>query len=310
MGRTTPDGRTLGGFAVLVLAWGLNYLFVRVGLQDSPPLWLALLRAGLGAAGVFVALALTRRLGSLTRRDRRDAVLIGVPTFGCFFGLWFAAAVTILPGEAAVFVYTFPLWVTLLSIPVLGQRVTVGHVGAVMVGFFAVVLISSPWNGAGQGLPWVPVAELLGGALSWATGTVLAQRRFAPAEMMEANAYQLLGGTVVLLTAVVLFEPRTLPHASVSLLGAVLWLGLVGTALGYAIWFELLSRIRAPVLSAYVFLVPVVALSASVALLGERLTFIQIAGVLLLLASLYGIGRISARAGTRATPLRDARAAD
>jgi drug/metabolite transporter (DMT)-like permease len=294
MDRRSTDAWMGGALAVLVVAWGLNYLFVRVGLLDSPPLWLAFLRAGLGAVGVFVALGLTRGFGSLANRDRRDALLIGVPTFGLFFGLWFVAAVTVLPGEAAVVVYTFPLWVTLLSVPVLGNRVGVGHVAAVVVGFGGVVLMTSPWKAGGASVPILAVVELLIGALSWATGTVLAQKRFRPDQLMEANGYQLLGGTAVLAVGAVAFESGTLPHPTTSLLVVVLWLGLVGTALGYAIWFKLLSRIRAPVLSAYVFLVPVVALVASVLLLGERLEPVQLVGVGLVIASLVGIGRFSA----------------
>jgi drug/metabolite transporter (DMT)-like permease len=288
-----PDARTLAGFGVLVLAWGLNYLFVRLGLGYSPPLWLAFLRAGLGALGVVIALAVVRGFGTLSRADRLDAVLIGVPTFGLFFGFWFVAAVSILPGEAAVFVYTFPLWVTLLSVPVLGQRVGPGHVAAVLGGFLGVTLVTSPWNVGGPSLPWIPVLELLAGALSWAIGTVLAQRRFRREQLREANAYQLIGGTAVLLAGSLLLEPNTLPTPAPALLVAVLWLGLVGTALGYAIWFHLLGRFRAPVLSAYVFLVPVVALVASVLLLGERLGSVQIVGVILVVLSLLGIGRYS-----------------
>lgn len=292
MARPGFELRTAVAYTVLVLAWGLNYLFVRVGLSESPPLWLAFLRAFVGAVGVIIALAATSGFGTLRPEERRRAIAVGIPTFGMFFGLWFSAAIAILPGEAAVFVYTFPLWVSILSVPVLGQRIRAGHLAAVALGFTGVLLLAAPWNAGTGSLPLVPVLELLGGAVSWATGTVVAQRWFRPEQMMEANAYQLLGGSSVLLLASLLVEPTHLPHPSWTLAISVVWLGLVGTAIGYAIWFHLLSRYRASVLSAYVFLVPVVALVASVLILGERLGVDQVGGVALVLVGLLVLGRV------------------
>ena len=71
----------------------------------------------------------------------------------------------------------------------------------------------------------------------------------------------------------------------------MLWLGLVGTALGYGLWFILLARIPAPTLSANMFLVPVVALVASGLLLAERIDLVQVAGVVLVAGAIYSVGR-------------------
>jgi probable blue pigment (indigoidine) exporter len=277
-------------YGVLVTVWGLNYLFVAWGLALSPPLWLASLRAGLGALGALVFVAGTRRLGALDRRGRRDAVLLGFPNTALFFGLWFIAGRYVPPGQTAVLIYTFPLWVALLSAVLMQYRMNGLQLLSVAGGFGGVILVSQPWAGAATSLPVVPVALLLLGAISWAVGTIVFKNRFRGEEVHAANFYQLVGGTIGLLAASVFVEPQGFAP-SLHLLGVVVWLGFVGTAFAYMIWFWLLDRFHAATLSAYVFLVPVVALSASVALIGERLSVPQVAGVLLVLLSIYGTAR-------------------
>jgi probable blue pigment (indigoidine) exporter len=278
-------------YLLIVVIWGFNYLFVNVGLEFASPLWLAALRAGVGAIATLAIVTAFGGWGTLDGPGRRDGLLLGIPNTALFFGLWFWAAHAVLPGIAAVMIYTFPLWVALLCLPVLGYELTGRHWLSVAIGFVGVALISELGGGGSGGVSWVPIVALLVAAISWAVGTVLFQRRFRPPEMMEANAYQLVGGAVALLVAALVLTPLPLPRPTAQLGATVLWLGVLGTAVAYAFWAMLLGRIRAATLSAYTFLVPVVALAASAVILGERLTWVQLLGVALVLASIYGIGR-------------------
>ena len=286
---TEPTSLVL--FLTMATAWGVNYLFVVIGLNYATPLWLATLRAALGAAGVFVYLLLVQHRSVLSRRDRIDAMLLGIPNTAVFLGLWFVAASQVPAGETAIVIYTFPLWVALLSPWALAQPLTARHWASVSIGFLGVVLISQPWAlGAGAVSP-VALLELLGAAVSWAVGTVLFQRRFhGGLEMRESNLYQLAGGFLALLVATLAIDPTTLPQPSTSLLASVLWIGVFGTAYAYAAWYFLLARVHAATLSAYTFLVPLIALIAAAIFFGERFTFAEVAGMGLVLVSIYGIG--------------------
>jgi probable blue pigment (indigoidine) exporter len=244
----------------------------------------------------------SRAWGPLDRRDVRDALLIGVPNTAIFFGLWFVAAVSVPPGQAAVLVYTFPLWVTLLSAILLRTAPSGLQVLAVAGGFIGVVFVSQPWLSGGAGLAPLPVLELLGGALSWGVGTVAFKRRFPGPKVAAANGLQLVGGAATLFGVSLLAEGPHLPAASWPEIGIVLWLGIVGTALAYSIWFRLLDRRSASTLSGYTFLVPVVALTASTVFLGERVDPIQALGVALVLLALYGNAR-GARGPSRSAPV-------
>ncbi len=300
-GAAVGEARGSGGagsgllYALLVVSWGLNYVVVRWGLEEAAPLWLAFLRAGAGAIALLFFVGISRRAGGLSRRGRREALLLGIPTTGLFFGLWFSAAVSVPAGQTAVLIYTFPLWVLLLSAVRLRYLPAAAELVAVGAGFAGVVLVSQPWTGGAGSISPVALVELLGGAVAWAVGTVLFKERFHGPEVVEANLYQLVGGAATLLIASLWLERSRVPAYSLALLAEVAWLGLVGTALAYTIWYYLLDRYRAETISAYTFLVPIAALAASIPLLGESLDPVQGLGVLLVLSSLYVTGRAARR---------------
>lgn len=293
---------SLALFALMVLAWAGNYLFVRVGEGYVTPLWLATLRAGVGAAGARAYLSVRSPTAPFSWRDRRDALFLGLPNTAVFLGLWFTAAPLVPPGQTAVIVYTFPLWVTAFSPWALRTPVRPAQWAAVAVGFAGVFLVSQPWASGSGHLPTVPLVELLAAAISWAGATVAFQRRFAPPELAQANGYQLLGGTVGLLAATVALGGAGAPTTdALGLWVSVLWLGLFGTAFAYGVWFFLLGSVHASALSTYAFLVPLTALSLSAAIEGERIDLVQGVGVALVLLGIYLVGR--------AAPLHPAAAA-
>jgi drug/metabolite transporter (DMT)-like permease len=283
-------------FGLTVLAWATNYVFVRVGLHSASPLWLAALRTSVGLAGFGVYLLWIHSGDRLDSRKKVLALLLGIPNSAVFFGLWFVAAVSVPAGQAAVIIYTFPLWVALFSFPLLGHRLSFRHWSLVGLGFAGVLLVSQPWQETDLHATVVPLLELLGAAVSWALATVLAQRTFRPTELLAMNGYQLLAGAAILLGAAAVLDPRHPPvSTSLSLWISVAWMGLLGTSFAYAVWFWLLGRFSAPTLSVYAFLVPIVALGASALFLQERLVPVQAVGVVLVLSSIYGIARTGER---------------
>jgi probable blue pigment (indigoidine) exporter len=287
-------------FAALAVAWGFNFLFVRVGLALVSPLWFATLRSAVAAGGLLAARAVPSQRVALTRRDWRDALALGMPNSAVFFGLWFVSANFVPPGQLAVIVYTYPLWVALLSAPVLGARPNRSELVGIAVGFGGVALVTEPWNATSAAPVWAVVA-LLAAAVSWSVGTVALKRRFPPKLLPATNLPQLLAASVALGVAALVAEPRTPPALSIPLLIVVAYLGLVGTAFAYTAWSFLLGRLSAATLGAYLFLVPIVALVASVLLLGERTDPVEAVGVAVVLAAIYLVGRGQSRPGSPGT---------
>jgi probable blue pigment (indigoidine) exporter len=278
----------------MVLAWGLNFIFVKIGLADSPPLWLATFRALLGTAGVAIGVLLWRSSVRLTPRQRLDALLLGIPTTGLFFGFWFSAATQVPPGQTAVVIYTFPLWVVVLSFLVLSENAPRLAWVSVAVGFLGVVLMEQPWSGASGRIPTTAILELLAAAACWALGTVLIKSRIPGAGLRTANAYQLLSGAALLVVLALVFEPHPVIAVTTNFVASLLWLGLIGTSMANVVWFMLLERFPAPTVSTWAFLTPVVALVASVVIFRETLNALQLVGVAAVLAGAFVISRTAA----------------
>ena len=295
MASTGPGRWILAAlFVGMILAWGFNFIFVRIGLASSPPLWLAMLRAVLATGGVAVGLLLWRSDVPLNSQERRDALLLGLPTTALFFGLWFDAATQVPPGKVAVIVYTFPLWVVVLSSLLLSQRESRWIWLGVVTGFLGIVLLEEPWTGGAGHLPPVAVAELLAAAFCWAVGTVGLKTRIRGPALRTANGYQLMSGAAVLVVAAIVLEPHPTILLTESFVLSVLFLALVGTAFANVAWFALLERFPASTLSTWAFLTPVVALVASILIFGELLDAIQILGVVAVLGGAAAVARTEA----------------
>jgi drug/metabolite transporter (DMT)-like permease len=284
-----PSATVVLGFAFVVLAWGFNYPFLRLGTEFSPPAFLVFLRA---LAGILVMIPLIRIVGwhvTLSRAKIAAAVLIGSVGYGAFLLLWGYAAASVPPGEASVLIYLFPIWVLLLSLPLLQRVPTPLQLTGVLLGFLGVVLVSGIGT---RGLGGSPVDLLLlaGAGLCWAIATVLSKRTFEAVEMVAANAWQLASGTALLAAVSFATEPWGGIRWTADLLGVLVWTGALGTGVAYVIWYYLLGRGEAGPLSAYTFLVVVVALVGSIAFFHESIDALQLVGVATILVGLYLVG--------------------
>jgi drug/metabolite transporter (DMT)-like permease len=286
--------RALTAFAAILVIWGLNYIFVALGLLYSPPLWLAVLRASLGFAGALALLYAFNIKGSLDIRQKVVAFLTGIVGVSFFFGFWLIGETTVPAGETSVFIYTFPIWTLFLSIPVLGDRPSLVKVGAAFLGFAGVGLVAKVGT-----VNWtdnsVAMILLLVAGFSWALDTVLFKWLFEGEQMLRANVWQLAGGLVFLLAWAFITEPIEAIHWTLELVGAVVWIGLLGTAMVYVLWFTLLSRYNVASFTAYASLVVVVALIGSVLILKETINAMQLGGVFALIASIYLINKTDRR---------------
>jgi probable blue pigment (indigoidine) exporter len=277
-------------FLLVVVAWGFNYPFLRLGTEFAPPAALFFLRA---LAGLLVMLPLLRLFGGhskLSRRQIVNALAIGTVGYGAFFLLWGYAAAGVAPGEASVLIYLFPIWVLLLSAPILRQFPRPLQLAGVLLGFGGVVLVAGVGTRALSGSPR-DLIFLTAAGLCWAIGTVLSKRVFNRVEMVAANAWQLAAGTGVLGLVAIATEPWGSIHWTGDLLVVVVWTGVLGTGAAYLIWYYLLGRNAAGPLSAFTFLVVVVAWVGSVSFFEEAIDAPQLIGVALILLAIYLVGR-------------------
>ena len=266
--------------------WGSTYLVTTEFLPEGYPVTVAMLRAL--PAGLLLLLVVRR----LPERDGWGKVfLLGALNFSIFWALLFVAAYRLPGGIAATVGAVQPLIVIFLARAVLGSPVLALSVAAAVAGIGGVALLILTPQAA---LDPIGVAAGLGGALSMATGTVLSRKWQPPVPLLTFTAWQLTAGGVLLLPLALWIEPP-LPALTAETVLGLTYLGLIGAALTYFLWFRGLSRIEPSAVSALGFLSPVMAVVLGWLVLDQQLTDLQIVGALTVLGSVW----LSQMAGRR-----------
>ncbi|MCA1241572.1 EamA family transporter [Stappia stellulata] len=269
--------------------WGSTYIVTTELLPPGHPLTLAVLRAL--PAGLLL-LAVVRQLPPPEWIGR--ILVLGALNFAVFWSLLFVAAYRLPGGVAATLGAVQPLLVLFLARAALGSPVTLLSVAAALAGLCGVALLVA---GPAAALDPVGVFAGLGGAAAMAGGTVFSRKWQPPVPLLTFTAWQLTAGGLLLLPLALLVEPP-LPALSGQNLAGLVYLGLIGAALTYYLWFRGLARLEPGPASALGFLSPATAVVLGWGVLGETLSSAQIAGALVVIASVLAAqsaGRRAAR---------------
>lgn len=278
------------GFLALlvVVAWGLNFVVIKVGLHHMPPLLLAGLRFLLVAfpAIFFVArpkVPLTLLLGyGLTISFGQFAFLFCAIKFGMPAGL----ASLVLQAQAF---FTMVLGAFVFSERL--QRKQLAGIALAIIG--VLVLIEASLNG--QHIAMSGFMLTLAAAFSWACGNIfnkkIMQHSPRPAVMSLVVWSALIPILPFLLSSLLLEGAAHITQSLITIdmttILSLLYLAFVATILGYGIWGALLGRYETWRVAPLSLLVPVVGLASAAVLLGETLTGMQLAGAVLIMAGLY-----------------------
>lgn len=117
-------------------------------------------------------LLLARRDGGMAcLRTRRLAAVLGRGCLGVTAFSLFLAALPLMPlADAYAIAMSAPLFITALSVPLLGERVGPRRWGAVLIGFAAVIFMLQPGGGPESGIVPLAAAILLASNLFYALG--------------------------------------------------------------------------------------------------------------------------------------------
>lgn len=255
---------------VVIVAWGVNFVVIKVGLDGLPPMLLGALRFALVA---FPAVLLVKR----PQLPWRWLIAYGATiSLGQFAFLFEAMGNGMPPGLASLVLQSQAFFTLFFAAIFLGERLRAASVLGLLVAAGGLTLIGSE-NGAS--VPFFALLLTLCAAAMWAMGNIIT-RRFGNIDLV---ALVIWGGLIPPLPFLALswwLEGPTLIERSLRGIGwssilSLAYLAFIATMLGYSLWSYLLSRYPAGKVAPFSLLVPVVGLSSSALLLGERLTPLQ-----------------------------------
>jgi len=268
--------------------WGSTYFVTTEFLPQGFPITLSVLRAL--PAGLLLLL-LVRQLPPRAWLGR--VLLLGAFNFAIFWVLLFISAYRLPGGVAATLGATQPLIVLLLARLALGSQIRPLSVLAALAGLGGVALLVLGPNAA---LDPLGVAAGLGGAVSMAAGTVFSRKWQPPVPPLTFTAWQLTAGGLLLVPVALIAEPM-MPMPDARALGGLLYLGLIGAALTYLLWFRGIARIEPAAIAMLGMMSPVTAVLLGWLALGQDLSRLQMIGVGAVLGSVW-LGQRAARPAT------------
>lgn len=288
MSRTTDILLT----ALAPAIWGSTYLVTTEALPAGYPVTLAALRAL--PAGLLL-LAVTRCLPPRAWLGR--VFLLGSFNFALFWVLLFVAAYRLPGGVAATLGALQAIMVILMARGWLGTPIRAGAVAAAAAGVFGVaLLLVSPE----AELDPIGVVAGLAGAASMAAGTVLSRKWQPPVSALSFAAWQLTAGGLILLPLALIVEPP-IPSLSETNLIGLAWIGLVGAAATYAIWFRGVARLEPGAVSMLGMMSPVTAVILGWVVLGQSLSLLQGLGAIIVLGSVWAGQRANRQRASNAS---------
>lgn len=284
---------------VMVL-WASCFPLITIGLALAPHLAFAAMRAALAGALLIALGMLFRR--PLPRGTRPwfliAATGLGATSLG-FLGM-FHAAEFVSPGIATVIANVQPLLAAALAHIFLSERLGANGWLGLSAGIVGIATIAWPGIASGifDGLA-MGTAYIILAAVGVAVGNIAIKRVAGQADAAMAMGFQLLLGAFPLALMSILTENVSLAWSGEFAIVLAI-LSVFGTSLAFWLWFGALEQIRLNRANAFTFLVPIFGLAIGAALFEERLTWRDVAGIILVLT---GVAMVE-RADARASPLR------
>lgn len=256
---------------VVVTAWGVNFVVIKVGLHEIPPMLLGCFRFGLVA---LPAVFFVRRPFVTWRQLVQYASLLSL---GQFVFLFTAIYVGMPAGLASLVVQSQAFFTVLIAAVLLGEGVGRHNVIGMVVAVCGLALIQA--SAAPGSVPLLGFALTLCAAFSWACGNIVV-KRIGKVDMLGLVVWSALVPPIPFFLLSWFFEGPQRIWASIRGLslvsaGAIVYLALVATIVGYVLWGRLLSRHPASQVAPLGLLVPIVGMVSSALILGERMGPLQ-----------------------------------
>lgn len=280
-------------FTLLILVWGTTWGAITFSLEGFPPLFGLSLRFFLGAAILCAAMAWKRVWQRPTPRLWGLWVSQAFFAFGIAYGITYWAEQWVPSGLVAVLFATFPLWVAVFGYFVLPEeRLGVLGIVGLVLGFGGVgVIFSNDWSALGGAEVAFAASFTLISPISAAVNQVWMKRWGRGFSALLLTGPPIAAAAVFMLGLSFLWElgPST-GHAITPTwpaVASVIYLGALGTAVTFGLYYWLMQHVSAIRLSLITFGTPVVAVWLGAAFLNEPVTLRIILGAALVLA---GVG--------------------
>jgi drug/metabolite transporter (DMT)-like permease len=260
-------------FGLVYLFWGSTYLGIDIAVQSIPPALMCATRFSIAGVVMLAVCAITGRkiLGSPIQ-IARCAVVGVLLLMGGNLTLSYAELI-VSSGLAALIIAITPLWFLVLDSLLLGDHHISGRGKAGLalgiLGLFVLVWPQLQAGTMGHREFWASIS-LIAGSFSWALGSVLSKRWQSSMDVFSATGWQVTAAGVSNFIFALLAGDFSHVRWTARGLGAVAYLVVCGSWIGYTAYIWLLEHVPTSKVSTYAYVNPVVAVFLGWLILHER----------------------------------------
>ncbi|PKU24985.1 DMT family transporter [Telmatospirillum siberiense] len=278
---------TIWLFVFVVLAWSLNWVVMKLAVQDITPLWAVTIRTALAAAVLIPALHANHQLVRPPPADYPIVLVISLFHMVAFAALMTAGLTYVSAGRAIVLGYTTPLWVAPAAFLFLKERMSFRQILGIGIGMAGLLLLVGPsafdWKSReailGHGLPILA-------AICWSVSIVYTRAHRWTATPLQLMPWQCLLAAAVLAILALSFEGPPPTRMGAPAILALAYNGVIGTALGFWAMTVVNRRVPATTVALGVLATPVCGIGLAALLLGEGRDPILILSAFIIMAGL------------------------
>lgn len=270
----------VAAFAAVYLVWGSTYLAIKYAIETFPPFLMAGARFMFAGAILYTWARFSSDFEKPKINHWRTSLIVGTFLLLGGNGAVVYAQHYISSSLAALLVATEPFFVVLLTwLWLKGGRPGLRVVLGLAVGFVGVWLLIAGQNSSGSvsgsGGQLLGTIAIIGGALSWAIGSIYGLRAPVPkSSILTASMQMLAGGFVLLIVSLLTGEWQSFEISQVSANSwlAVAYLIVFGSLIGFTAYSWLLKNAQPAMVATYAYVNPMVAVLLGWLVAGETMT--------------------------------------
>ena len=253
---------------LFVFLWSTGFVGAKYGLPYADPFIFLSVRIFIAAAILFLAARLLKAPLALTRGDIGKSSLIGFFLHACYLGgVFFAISRGVSAGVAAVITSLQPVFVSVLAVKVLGEKLRWSQFAGLVTGLIGVVLVLGPTFDSS--LSKVGIAAVFVALLGSTTATLMQKKFGAGIPMLAGTAYQYLAAGAVLGIAAVATGGTRIEFTP-KFAAAFIWLIIALSVGAVLLLMRLLNSGSAASVSSLFYLVPPATALEAYILFGEK----------------------------------------
>jgi len=273
---------------ILCLIWGTTWIFIKIGLDDLPPIAFAASRFLLAVVILFAVIWVQKIPLPKTAKEWRLIALTGVLQFSINYSMVFWSEQYITSGLAAVLQATITVFGLILAwIFLPNERITKLKIFAVCMGIIGVTVIFYDQLKVQSFMAFLGSVAIVVGAYAAAQASILVKAKggaFHPAALVFG---QMICGLPLIMIYSLIVEGNPLSfHWTWRAVGCVLYLTIAGTIAAFWLYYWLLNRIESTKAMMISLVTPLLAVIIGAIFLGEILPpqtglggFLIIAGI-------------------------------